>query len=290
MTRRSGLFALAVMTVLRAAELRPETLSAWNQYVQSADAAMQARLIPEQTFLWIDEAPGRRQHLHDGEILVTDVGEHNPKKIPSGLIHHWIGAIFLPNARITDVLNRVRDYDHYKDYYSPNVMDSRAILQTPSSDRFSMLLMNKSLFVKKALESEYACTYAQAGSDRWYSMATAVRIQELEDYGQSNARALPPDEGSGYVWRLHNIARYLEADGGVYVEMEVMALSRDIPGVVRLMVDPIVRRVSRGALVTSLKQTLGAVTSADQVVAAPPAATTGLASGFLKSAPPHHDF
>jgi hypothetical protein len=278
---------LTLVSALHAAELKPETLSAWASYIQSADAAMQARLRPGNSFLWIDEAPDRRRRVRVGEILVTGVGEHNPKRVSCGLIHHWMGAAFFPNAKLDDVFGVVRDYAHYKDYYHPNVIGSRTIQQTSGVDRFSMLLVNKALLLKTALDSEYESSYAQAGSGKWYSVATAVRVQEVEDYGEAGERKLPSDEGSGYVWRLHSITRYEEADGGVYVEMEAMALSRDIPTAVRWLADPIVRRVSKEAIVTSFRQTLSAVNSSAQVAAARSVAIPGLASGFLPSSPQH---
>lgn len=73
MNRRFCVFGLTLVSALHAAELRPETLSAWDRYVQSADAAMQARLRPGNPVLWVDEVPGRRRQLHAGEILVTSV-------------------------------------------------------------------------------------------------------------------------------------------------------------------------------------------------------------------------
>jgi hypothetical protein len=50
-----------------------------------------------------------------------------------------------------------------------------------------------------------------------------------------------------------------ERDGGVYAELEAIALSRDIPAAFRLFVTPIVRRVSRDSLATSLHQTKVAI-------------------------------
>ncbi len=280
---------LILLTPARAwaAELSPETLTAWDRYIQSADAAMQARLRPGNAFLWVDEAPERRRKLRGGEILVTSAGEQNPKQVPSGLIHHWIGAAFFPNATLDDVLGVVRDYAHYKDYYSPNVVDSRAIRQAPEADRFSTLLMNKALFLKFAIESECESSYAQAGTGRWYSIATSVRVQEIEDYGQAGEHKLPSGEGSGYIWKLHSVTRFEEDDGGVYVEIEAMALSRDVPAAVRWVVDPIVRRVSKGAMITSLRQTLGAVSSQGQVTAARPVTIARPALGFLQSPSRH---
>lgn len=144
-----------------------------------------------------------------------------------------------------------------------------------------MLLMNKALFLKIAIENE--SSYVQTGPGRWYSIATTVRVQEIEDYGQLSQRKLPSGEGSGYVWRLHTITRYQEADGGAYVEIEAMALSRDIPSAVRWVVDPIVRRISKGAMVTSLRQTRGAVGSSGQIAAGRSVAIPRLASGLLQS-------
>jgi hypothetical protein len=279
-------FGLTLAAAVHGADLRPEGLAAWDQYVRSSDAAMQARLQPGKPFLWIDEAPDRRRRLHAGEILAASVGAQSPKQVPSGLIHHWIGAAFLPNASLGDVLAVVRDYAHYKDYYRPTVVNSRSIQVSPGVDRFSMLLMNKPLFLKIAIENECESTYAQAGIGRVYSIANAVRVQEIEDYGQPSERKLPSGEGGGYVWRLHTITRYQEADGGVYLEVEAIALSRDIPAAARWVVDPIVRRVSKGAIVTSLRQTLEAVSASTQAAAGRPAPIPQASSGFLQS--PQH--
>jgi len=46
---------------------------------------------------------------------------------------------------------------------------------------------------------------------------------------------------------------------GVYVELEAIALSRDIPAAFRVFVTPIVRRVLRDSVATSLHQTKAAV-------------------------------
>jgi hypothetical protein len=70
---------------------------------------------------------------------------------------------------------------------------------------------------------------------------------------------MPEGQGGGYIWKLYSIGRLAERDGGVYIEIEAVALSRDIPAALRFIVDPIVRSVSRSALVTSLTQTEEAV-------------------------------
>jgi hypothetical protein len=177
------------------------------------------------------------------------------------LIHDWIGAIFIPGATLADVMQVVSDYARYKDFYKPTVAESKSIAAEEAADRYSMLLINKTLMLKTAFDTEYESSYIRIDDQRGYSISRTTRVQEVEEYGTPPQRLLRIGEGSGIIWRLFSIARYVERDGGVYVELNAIGLSRDIPASLRWFVQPIVRRVSRGALSTTLQQTEGAVQS-----------------------------
>lgn len=94
---------------------------------------------------------------------------------------------------------------------------------------------------------------------RWYGYSTTTHIREVAKFGTPEQHTLPEDEGTVLIWRLASITRLEERDGGVYAELEAIALSRDIPAALRLFVGPIVRRVSRDSLATSLHQTKVAI-------------------------------
>ena len=155
----------------------------------------------------------------------------------------------------------LRDYDRYKDYYRPNVVSSKRIALSESKDQFSVVLMNKSVIAKTALDADYQAAFTQIDAHRWYSVADATHIQEIAEYDTPSQHMLPENHGTGLIWRLHSITRFEERDGGVYIEVEAVALSRDIPDALRWFVEPIVRRVSRSAVATSLQQTEAAVRS-----------------------------
>jgi hypothetical protein len=242
-----------------AADLKQETLQQWQEYVKAVDARNRKRLAPGTAFLSSLETPALMARLRNGEIVVSPVGPQVPMKIFSGLIHDWIGAAFLPNARLKEVVPLVRDYSRYKDFYSPNVVESKLIAATDSNDRFSMVLMNKSVVLKTALDSDYLTSFTSVDDHRWYSVSETTRVQEIADYDTPSQHVLPEDHGTGLIWRLHSVTRFEERGGGVYVELEAVALSRDIPGMLRWMIDPIVRRVSQSSLATSLRQTETAV-------------------------------
>jgi hypothetical protein len=244
-----------------AASLGPATSKAWDDYVEFVNRRMEQRLARGQPFLWVDEAPDRLARVRAGEILVSPGSEENPRTIPSGLIHDWIGAIFIRDVTLADVMRTVSDYARYKDFYKPTVGESKPIASGKETDRFSMILIYKSLVLKTAFDTEYESRYVCVDEQRGYSISWTTRIQEVENYGASPQRLLPVGEGSGLIWRLFSTARYVERDGGVYVELNAVALSRDIPASFRWLVEPIVRRVSRGALLTTLQQTESAVHS-----------------------------
>lgn len=247
--------------VATATGLQPQTVKAWEQYLRAVNSRMHQAFRPGVSFLWIDEKPDRAAAVRNGEILVSPASAHSQRRVQSGLIHHWIGAAFIPNATIGEVLSVVRDYDHYQTFYRPTVMNSKAVARDGAADRFSMLLMNKALLVRAALETDYESSYFQLDDRHWYSVAHTTRVQELQGHGELRERRLAENEGTGLIWRLASISRFQERDGGVYVEFEAMALSRDIPVSLRWLVDPLVRRVSRDSLTTALKQTGAAVSS-----------------------------
>ncbi len=237
-------------------------MQAWDEYIKSATARIEQRTSPGHSFLWVDEDPERLQKVRAGEIVAAPAGPQIPKKIASGLIHDWVGAVFVPNASLSDVQQVLRDYARYKDLYRPSVVDSKVIALGDDKDRFSTLLLNKSLLLKMAYDAEYESCTIQVDDRRAYNITSTTRVREIEDYGSSAQRVFEEGEGHGIIWKLFAITRLMERDGGVYVELEAIGLSRDIPGSMRWLIEPLVRRVSRSSLATSLEQTANAAQGA----------------------------
>lgn len=266
MVRNKGFFAIAVMVAVAAAradaaELQRATSDAWQEYVRQADTRMQARLATGKPFLWMDEAADRSQRVRHGEIIVAPLVGRGTRTVPDGLIHDWIGGAFIPNASIDGVLGVVRDYDRYKEIYKPVVTDSRSLNPGTADQEFAMVWQKHVLFVNAAMRGRYRAHDVTIDSHRGYSIVDATSLQQIEDCGRPGERLLPPDTGTGLIWRIHTIARFEERDGGVYLEMEVMVLSRDIPSSMRWLVSPVVNHLSVKSLTVTLQQTREAVNS-----------------------------
>ncbi len=244
-----------------AAELNQEALLAWENYVASVKVRMQGRFKGQSPFLWLDEDPMRRQRLNSGEIVISPVGNTHPLPVPHGLIHHWIGAVFIPGATIQDLSAVVGDYGRYGEIYRPTLIKAELLDSTGDEQKFSILWVQRVLLVTAAFYTELDSNYFALNSRRGYMTFSTTRVQQIEDYREKDERRLAPDEGSGYLWRLVSFARFEERDGGLYLELEVIGLSKDLPGSLRLLLKPVIDRVPRQALTVKLDQTRQAIRS-----------------------------
>jgi hypothetical protein len=249
----------ALAGIARSAELKRETIASWQRYISGADADMQARVNGRTSFLWLDQSEDRKQRVRRGEIVVAPVIGDGTQSVPDGLIHHWIGAVFIPHASIRTLLSVITDYGRYKEIYKPAVIESRVLGSSAGDQEFSMVWLRHVLFVRAAMQGHYRTHEFVVNARTGYSIADATSIQEIEDYGHSGAHLLPPDTGTGYIWRIHSVSRYEQHDDGLFLELEVIALSRDIPSSLRWLVTPVVNHVSINSLKTTLRQTRQAV-------------------------------
>src|SRR6476620_4896003 len=124
-TMRSAVFAVMANALISgiagAAELKPVTVDAWHKYLRTAEVAMQGRLDEGKPFLWTDESEQRKQLVRSGQIVVAPVVGDGTTSVPDGMIHHWVGAVFIPNATTRSLLAVVDDYGNYKNIYKPAV-------------------------------------------------------------------------------------------------------------------------------------------------------------------------
>lgn len=254
---------LSLASVAHSAQLKQQTVDEWNKYILATQGQIDKRVSGQIPFLWLDTQPDGRTRARNGEVLVAPFDEHVPKHVSGGLVHHWIGATFIPGAKVKDILTVIRDYPDYKDFYAPTVIASSVPPGQPppvgEADQFVLRFRNQAEVAKSALDASYSAIYVQLDPQRGYAVAHTTQVQEIDHYGEASQRTLPVGTGNGYLWQLYATTRFVEADNGVYVEAEGIALSRDIPVAVRFIVDPIVRRISRDALHTSLMQTGQAV-------------------------------
>jgi hypothetical protein len=85
------------------------------------------------------------------------------------------------------------------------------------------------------------CTFI--GADRATSCSYSTRIAEVENVGEANEFEKPPGSDGGFLWRLDSSWRFLERDGGTYVQLEAISLTRDVPAGLQWLIGPFVTSI-----------------------------------------------
>jgi hypothetical protein len=113
--------------------------------------------------------------------------------------------------------------------------------------------------VTAAVETDNQVQVVRLNSEKAYIMSDALRVQEIADYGQPGEHPFPEDRRPGYVWRSFVLQRVEQRDGGVYIEVETIALSRGIPLEFRWLIKPVTDQLPRKLMLETLSDTRTAV-------------------------------
>jgi hypothetical protein len=250
------LLLLLSVALSKAAEPKRETLRAWDDYIVSVNTGVAERNAGSRAFLWVDESPETLRRAQNGDVVITN---HDPRKVPQGLIHHWIGAMFIPNVSLDQAMRVLNGYDRYSDMYKPLIRKTSVIEQAGDTVKLNVIAVQKALSVTAAVETDEDIRIARLAPNRVCITADSVRMVEIANYGQASEHAFPEDKRPGYVWRALIVQRLEQRDGGVYVELETISLSRGIPIEVRWLIKPLTDDLPRKMMAVLLDETRAAV-------------------------------
>jgi hypothetical protein len=249
-------------------ELKQNTAAAFDRYIRGTEARMQED-AGQDRFLAIDRLPEPRRHkvydhLLRGEIYIEALRTREDDRsiaIPGGLIHHWVGVIFVPEARLSQALAVLEDYEHQQEIYKPDIRQSKLIEQTGEQSKIFLQFFNKSVVIV-VLNANFDVSNTPFGSTRQEIAFRSTRIVEVANPGKADQHELPAGNDHGYLWRLNTYWRIEEKDGGVYVQNESVALTRTVPVLLAWLVNPLIRSIPRNILLRLLNATRKAVVKA----------------------------
>ena len=243
-----------------------KTAEAFAEYVRATEVRNDSELKRGEGLLWIDglpEAERKRDYaeLARGEVLMEQRNAFERGReftCPGGMIHHWEGVIFVAGARVDDVLRVLEDYDHQAEYYAPDV--ARSKIESREGDHFRVFLrFRRQKVITVVLNSEHAIDYFRDSATRAHSRSRATHIAEVDNPGKRNEREKSREEDNGFLWGMETWWRVEEKDGGVYVQSEVVSLTRDIPAGLGWMIGPFIASIPKETLTFTLEATRKAV-------------------------------
>ena len=137
-----------------AAELKPDTAAAFDHYIRATEA-LHADDLRNGHFLVIDRLPGtprqetyarlRQAQIHIEQLHTKEEGRSI--QIPGGLVHHWVGVIFIPGASLSQVIAVLQDYDNHKNVYKPDVRRSNLLEHNGNEFKIYLQFYRKSIVI-----------------------------------------------------------------------------------------------------------------------------------------------
>jgi hypothetical protein len=250
---------LAAVDAALVARLKPETVTAWNTYVAAVETRRTTERKDPRRFLVADFQPtaaAERQDVLAGALVVRRMdgarSGANHVDVPSGRVHHWRGAVFIPGPSAAELIDRIEASD------PPAIQDDvirSSVLKRRPGNVHVFLRLQRTKIVTAVYNSEHDVRFETIGPARAASTSVSTKIAEVKSPGTSSEMELPPGDDRGFLWRLNGYWRYESAPGGVIAECESLSLSRDVP----VLVDYIVGRVIDGTARESMERTLTAL-------------------------------
>ena len=206
---------IAIPAWLSAGTPKPETQRAFECYVQSAEARMDAR---KAFALASADSAWNKQLVEEKRIATMAPNGPNPHKLAGGHLYDWIGSVFIPGARIDRLVEMLQDYDHRAQYF-PETISTSKLLCRSGKDHFRYTMRMKEPAV---IDVDSDVVWERVDAQRWRCRSYSTKTTEV-------------GKDHGYLRQLYSYWRFAEVEKGVYVEAETITLSDEFGGMTRAL-------------------------------------------------------
>ncbi len=211
-------------------------------------------------FLRADQNPELKGKLKSGDVRIESGAAAAGPQVPGGMVQDWVGMMFLPGATLEQVSAVLQDYENYKNFYKPRVIESKQTAHNGQEYDIFLRLYEKHVLTV-VLNANYHVQYAMPDAGRMTVNSRSTRIAEVKNPDKSLSDEYSVGDDTGFLWRLNSYWRFQAADGGVYAECEAISLSRDVPLGLGWMLKGFLERFPKESMLNTLRGTKAAVES-----------------------------
>lgn len=239
---------------IRADEPTPAATAGYNSYVSQLEARLDRQHQSPSGFL----APADEARLRSGEVLIEKLTPDPAPDLPGAMLHHWRGTAFAPGAHAADFERLMRDFPAYPQVFAPQVLTARVL--SHDGDHYQVTLRVRQKHVLTVvLDTTYDVIFGKLDALHGYSISRSTQVSEISSPGKPDEHALSASEDHGFLWRLNTYWSYEERDGGLYLQIESVSLTRSIPAALAWVIGPFVESVPRESLEFTLRSVQNAL-------------------------------
>lgn len=232
---------------LAVAQPEPAASAAFETYIRGLENRLAQQHRSANTFTAPVNLPDADARLRKGEFLIENLTPNPAPNLPGALLFHWRGTAFVPGATAAEFENILRDFNSYPKYFSPQVLQA-SILSRNGDHLEARMRVRQKHVITVVLDTTYDVTFGRLDPQHGYSLSRSTKVSEIEDAGTPKERALSPAQAHGFLWRLNTYWTREERDGGLYLQIESVSLTRSIPSGLAWIVRPFVESIPRESL------------------------------------------
>ncbi len=253
------LSALTTASRPAVAEAPTAAVAAFNSYVGAVESHLVEQHGSQRRFIsspLLDS--GSEKRLREGELIIEKLSPSTGADLSGAILHDWRGTAFAPGATTADFERLMRDYNTYPQHFSPQVLQAKVLAQ--HGDCFHVLMRVKQEHViAVVMDTAYDIVYGRLDTEHGYSTSRSTQIQEIDALGAGSEHVMSPSQEHGFLWRLNTYWSYEERDGGLYMQVESVSLTRSIPNGLAWIIRPFAESVPRESLEFTLRAVCNAL-------------------------------
>jgi hypothetical protein len=236
----------------------PTAVSAFNSYTGAVESRLARQHRSQEGFLVSVGSASQIERLRTGDLIVEHLAPVDNAASPGATLYHWRGTAFAPGAKAADFERLMKNIAAYPQYFSPQVLQAKVLSQ--DGDRVqAMMCVRQKHVLTVVMDTTYDIAFGRLDAQQGYSVSRSTKVSEIDSPGTADERVLSAKEEHGFLWRLNTYWSYEERDGGLYMQIESVSLTRSIPNGLRWAVQPFVESVPRESLEFTLRSTRNAL-------------------------------
>jgi hypothetical protein len=254
-----GLLFFVAASACASGEPPAAAASAFNSYVGAVESRLAQQHRSPAAFLTSAASdPQSTARLRRGDVVIERMTPAAGVVLPGAMLHHWRGTAFVAGATAADFERMMRDFDSYPRHFSPQVLEAKIVARQGDRLQASMRVQQRHV-ITVVMDTVYDVSFGRLDARHGYSTSRSTQISEIASPGTPSEHALPAGQEYGFLWRQNTYWSYEERDGGLYMQIESVSLSRSIPTGLGWVVRPFVESVPRDSLEFTLRSTCNAL-------------------------------
>ncbi|MGE3844329.1 MAG: GtrA family protein [Vicinamibacterales bacterium] len=231
-----------------AAELRPQTVAAWDAVIEGIEARMRRELANGQAAGHVSW-PTDEATLRTGAVFVERIADNGD--LPDGALHHWRASVLIRGVTLDALLAELQSHEGWR-HAQADVLQWRLLARRGETMRV-FIKMRREEIVTAVYNTEHDVRYERHGASGASSRSRSLRIAEVQQIDEAREREAPEGRDRGFLWRMNSYWRYQQRSDGVVVQVESLTLSRRVPSWLSPLATPLINRVARESLVRTLE-------------------------------------